>query len=71
MKHDHHAVMCLADFNRAAIKGTPRVTSRKIEFEDPLDDEHREQNQVGTKRNHHFSRTSSTEKPGPIPMIIP
>ncbi len=71
MKRDHNPVVSLADFDRAPIERAPGVAPRQIKFEDPLDDQHRKQNQVGTKRDHHFIRTSSTEKPGPIPMIMP
>ena len=71
MKRDHHAVVSLADFDRASLEREPTVAPREIELEDTFDDQYRENNQVGTKRDHHLIRTSSTEKPGPIPMIMP
>ena len=71
MKRDHHAVVSLTDFDRPSIECAPGVAPRKVEFEDSLNDQYRENNQVATKRDHHLIRTSSTEKPGPIPMIIP
>jgi len=44
VKRDHHPVVSLADFDRAALERTPRVAPRKIEFEDSLDDQYRENN---------------------------
>ena len=57
---DHHAIMHLPDFDRTMPERAMRIASRAIQFEDSLDDEEREDDQISAERDHDISEVTTS-----------